>query len=134
MPEIDLAAVKRGVRVCCLTVVEGASVENGAHSVRRFGLSALNVRGLPAEIVFTVLTAVTKRPSEKLGYFVSLVFDGEEKARISIVAAEREDGYMSCSYALPIGAYFEADGLCRIIAHASGISLCETAIEIRLAK
>jgi hypothetical protein len=132
VPEIDVAAIERGVRVCCLTVVEGASIENGAHSVRRFGLSAWDVRELPAEIVLTVLTAVTKRSNERMGYFVSLVFDGEEKARIAVGATEREDGYTSCSYAFPIGAYFETEGLCRIIAHASGISLCETAIEIRL--
>lgn len=132
VPEIDVAAIERGVRVCCLTVVEGASIENGAHSVRRFGLSGWDVRELPAEIVFTVLTAVTKRCDERMGYFVSLVFDGEEKARIAVWATEREDGCISCSYAFPIGACFETDGLCRIIAHASGISLCETAIEIRL--
>lgn len=132
VPEIDVAAIERGVRVCCLTVVEEASIENGTHSVRRFGLSACNVRELPAEIVFSVLTAVTKRSDERVGYFVSLVFDGEEKARIAVGAKEQEDGYMSWSSDFLIGAYFETDGLCRIIAHASGILLCETAIEIRL--
>lgn len=29
VPEIDAAAVRSGVRVCCLAVVEGASIENG---------------------------------------------------------------------------------------------------------
>jgi hypothetical protein len=132
VPQIDVAAIKRGVRVCCLTVVEGASIENGTHSVRRFGLSEWDVRELPAEIVFTVLTAVTKRSDERIGYFVSLVFDGEEKARIAVEAREREDGYASSTCDFPIGGYFETEGPCRIIAHASGILLCETAIEIRL--
>lgn len=133
VPEIDAAAISRGVRVCCLTVVEGATIENGAHAVSRFALSAVNVCDLPAEIVFNVLTAVTKQPDERTGYFVSLFFDGEEKARIAVGAAEREDGFMTTSFCFPIGAYFETAGLCRIIAHASGISLCETVIEIRRA-
>lgn len=90
------------------------------------------MRELPTEIVFDVLTAVTKRPDERTGYFVSLFLDGEEKARIAVAAAEREDGFMSSRFCFPIGAHFETEGLCRIIAHASGISLCETAIEIRL--
>lgn len=132
VPEIDAAAIERGLRVCCLTVVDGVSMENGTHSVRRFGLSAWDVRELPAEVVFNVLTATTKRSDERMGFFVSLVFDGEEKARIAVAATEREDGLMSSSYAFPIGACFETEGMCRIIAHASGISLCETAIEIRL--
>jgi hypothetical protein len=131
--EIDAAAIQRGVRVCCLTVVEGAVIENGAHAVRRFAISARYVPELPAEVVFNVLTAVTKRPDERTGYFVSLFLDREEKARIAVKAAECEDGFMSTSFSFPIGAYFETEGLCRIVAHASGISLCETAIEIRLA-
>ena len=131
VPEIDAAAIQRGVRVFCLSVVDSAAIENGAHAVRRFALSAWDVRVLPAEIVFNVLTAVTKRPDESTGYFVSLFFDGEEKARIAVSAAERADGLLSTSFSFPIGAYFETEGLCRIIAHASGISLCETAIEIR---
>ncbi|MDX8355187.1 hypothetical protein [Cognatiyoonia sp. IB215182] len=131
VPEIDAKAIERGVRVCCLTVVEGATIENGAHAIRRFALSGYDVRELPVEIVFNVLTAVTKQPDERTGYFVSLFFDGEEKARIAVRALEREDGFLSTSFCFPIGAYFETEGLCRIIAHASGISLCETAIEIR---
>ena len=131
VPKIDAAAILRGVRVCCLTVVEGATIKNGAHAVSRFALSAMSVCDLPTGIVFEVLTAVTKRPEERIGYFVSLFFDGEEKARIPVVAAEREDGFMTTSFCFPIGAYFETAGLCKIIAHASGISLCETAIEIR---
>ena len=131
VPEIDAAAISRGVRVCCLTVVEGATVENGTHAVSRFALSAWNVCDLPGEIVFNVLTAVTKRPEERIGYFVSLFFDGEEKARIPVRVAECKRGLMTTSFCFPIGAYFETAGLCRIIAHASGISLCETAIEIR---
>jgi len=59
VPEIDVAAIESGVRVCCLTVVKGVSMENGTHSVRRFGLSAWVVRELPAAIVFDILTAVT---------------------------------------------------------------------------
>jgi hypothetical protein len=132
VPEIDVAAIERGVRVCCLTVVEGTSIENGTHAVRRFGLSAWDVRELPAEIVFTVLTAVTKSSDERMGYFVSLVVDGDDKARMAVEAKEREDGIRTISCSFPIGANFETEGLCRIIAHASGISLCETAIEIRL--
>ena len=129
--EIDAAAIQRGVRVCCLSVVEGAAIENGTHAIRRFALSAWDVRELLVELVFDVLTAVTKRPNEGTGYFVSLFFDGEEKARIAVVVPEREDGLISTSFSRRIGAYFETEGLCRIIAHASGISLCETAIEIR---
>ncbi len=131
MPEIDAVAIQRGVRVCCLAVVEGATIENGAHAVSRFALSAMDVSDLPAEVIFNVLTAVTKQPDERIGYFVSLFFDGEEKARLAVGAAEREDRYMTTSFSFPIGAYFETEGLCTIIAHASGISLCETAIEIR---
>ena len=131
VPEIDGAAIRRGVRVCCFTVVEGAAIEDGAHAVRRFALSACDVRELPAEIVLNVLTAVTKRPDEKIGYFVSLFFDVEEKERIAIRVAERDE-FISSSFSFPIGAYFNTEGLCRIIAHASGISLCETMIEIRL--
>jgi hypothetical protein len=133
LPEIDAAAIERDVRVCCLTVVEGAAIENGAHAVKRFALSAWDVQEFPAEIVFDVLTAVTKRSDERVGYFVSLIFDGEEKARIAVSAPEREDGYMTTSFSFQIGAYFENEGRCSIIAHASGISLCETAIEIRRA-
>ena len=131
VPEIDAAAISRGVRVCCLTVVEGVTIENGTHAVSRFALSAWNVCDLPAEIVFNVLTAVTKRPDEKIGYFVSLLFDGEEKARIAVGAYGCEDGLMTHSFCIPIGACFETAGICKIIAHASGISLCETAIDIR---
>lgn len=131
--EIDDAAIQRGIRVFCVSVVEGAAIENGAHAIRRFALSAHAVPQLPAEIVFHVLTAVTKRPDETIGYFVSLFFDGEEKARIAVSAANRADGFMSTSFCFPIGAYFEAEGLCKVIAHASGISLCETAIDIRCA-
>lgn len=133
VPEIDDAAIQRGVRVFCVAVVEGAAIENGAHAIRRFALSACSVGQLPAEIVFNVLTAVTKRPDEMIGYFVSLFFDGEEKARIAVSAANRADGFMSTSFCIPIGAYFETEGLCKIVAHASGISLCETAIDIRYA-
>lgn len=86
VPEIDAAAVRSGVRVCCLAVVEGASIENGVYLVRRFGLSACNLGEVPAEVIFTVLTAVTKRADERVGYFVSLVFEGEEKARIAVSA------------------------------------------------
>lgn len=131
VPEIDAAAISRGVRVCCLTVVKGATIENGTHSVGRFALSAWNVCDLPGEIVFNVLTAVTKRPDERIGYFVSLFFDGEEKARIPVRFPECKGGFITTSFCFPIGAYFETAGLCRVIAHASGISLCETAIEIR---
>ncbi len=132
--EIDVAAIKRDVRVFCLTVVEDVSIKDGAHSVGRLGLSAFPVRELPAEVVFIVLTAITKPSDNRIGYFVSLVFDGEEKARIAVNAAEQNDGYISSSFHFPIGAYFETEGLCRIIAHASGILLCETAIEIRLTR
>lgn len=132
MPEIDAAAVESGVRVCCLAVVEGVSLEDGAHSIKRFGLSAWDLCELPSEVIFTVFTAITKPADKRMGYFVSLLFDGEEKARIAVPATEREDGYATSSYSFPIGAYFETEGPCRIIAHASGISLCETAIEIRL--
>ena len=131
VPEIDAAAISRGVRVCCLTAVEGATIENGAHAISRFAVCAASVCDLPAGIVFNVLTAVTKPPDERIGYFVSLFFDGEEKARVPVEAAEREDGFMTNSFCIPIGACFETAGLCRVIAHASGISLCETAIEIR---
>ena len=131
VPEIDAAAISRGVRVCCLTVVEGATVENGTHAVSRFALSAWNVCDLPGEIVFNVLTAATKRPDERIGYFVSLFFDGEEKARIAVVVPESKGGFMTISVCFRIGACFKTAGLCKIIAHASGISLCETAIEIR---
>lgn len=131
VPEIDAATISRGVRVCCLTVVKGARIENGVHAVSRFALSATNEYDLPTGIVFDVLTAVTKRPDERIGYFVSLLFDGEEKARIAVVAPESKGGFMTISVCFRIGACFETAGLCKIIAHASGISLCETAIEIR---
>lgn len=131
VPEIDAAAISRGVRVCCLTVVKDARIENGTHAVGRFALSATDAYDLPVGIVFNVLTAVTKRPDERIGYFVSLFFDGEEKARIAVEAPEAR--FMTVSVCIRIGAYFETAGLCRIIAHASGISLCETAIEIRRA-
>lgn len=132
VPEIDAIAVQSGVRVCCLAVVGGASIENGAYSVRRFGLSAWDLSEVPSEVIFTLLTAVTKRADEKVGFFVSLVFDGEEKARIAVSARERKDGYSTVSYCFPIGAYFETEGPCRIIAHASGVLLCETMIELRI--
>lgn len=132
VPEVDSAAVERGVRVCCLTVVEDVAMKGGAHSVGRFGLSRIIVRNLPAEVVFTLLTAVSKASDDRIGYFVSLLFEGEEVARIAVNATERSDGCTSCSYSFPIGAHFETEGRCRIIAHASGIILCETAIEIRL--
>jgi hypothetical protein len=132
VPEIDAAAIDAGVRVCCLTVVEDVSTKDGAISVGRFGLSALTVAELPIEGVFTVLTTITKRSDWKMGYFVSLVFNSEEKARIAVNGKESDDSYTSWSYAFPIGAYFETEGEYRIIAHASGILLCETAFEIRL--
>lgn len=95
-------------------------------------MSACNLGEVPAEVIFTVLTAVTKRADERVGYFVSLVFDGEEKARIAVSARERNDGCATVSYSFPIGAFFETDGPCRILAHASGILLCETVIDLRL--
>lgn len=132
VPEIDAAAVRSGVRICCLAVVESASLENGAYSVRRFGLSTWNLGAVPSEAIFTLLTAVTKAPDKKLGYFVSLCFGGEEKARIAVVARESAEGYSTLSASFPIGAFFETVGPCRIIAHASGILLCETMIDLRL--
>lgn len=133
IPEIDATAIQKGARVCCLAVVEDATIEHGAHAVGRFALSAHDVHEFPAEIVFHVLTAVTKQPEERVGYFISLFFNGEEKARIAVGADKLEDGLLSTSFCFPIGAYFENEGRCSIVAHASGISLCETAIEIRRA-
>ncbi|WP_161490065.1 hypothetical protein [Erythrobacter litoralis] len=130
-PEIDASAIQTGVRVCCLAVVGDATIKDGAHAIGRFALGAWDVHEFPAEIVFNVLTAVTKQPEERMGYFVSLFFNGEEKARRAVGAAVREDGLLSTSFSVPIGAYFENEGRCSIVAHASGISLCETAIEIR---
>ena len=133
VPETDAAAIRRGVRVCCLTIVEGAAIENGTHKVGRFGLSAWDVHEFPAEIVFEVLTAVTKQPNETAGFFVSLVLEDEEKARIAVSIPGRDDGFLTTSRTFKIGAFFEYGGRCSLIAHASGISLCETAIEIRRA-
>lgn len=67
VPEIDAAAVQSGVRVCCVAVVESASMENGAHLVRRFGLSKWNLSEIPSEVVFPLLTAITKPADRRMG-------------------------------------------------------------------
>lgn len=76
VPEIDIGALEKGVRIFCLTAVEDVSIKDGTHSIGRFGLSAFTVRELLMAVGFMVLTAITKHSDERMGYFVSLIFDG----------------------------------------------------------
>ena len=131
IPELDATTIERGFRVNCLAPCDDAKLEDGVFSVKRIGWSSLDVSQFPVDVVIKVIAIVTKPPEDRCGFYVSLLFNEAERARVALPMKESESGHSSVSCVFRIGAQLESDGECRLVAHCKGILLCETVIEIK---